>query len=127
MAPSGTETSNEYDDPSIAELGKNLWDVFLTVTPNFQTRYSTNFNKQRALASDPKLLPKARNCPTKTQVQAVQHVQHGREVSSLASATVERLLCDEAGGMEMTDGSWDWVTAVETCGTNAMLPARGIG
>ena len=44
------------DDPSIAELGKNWLTGFLNRHPELSTRYSTNFDKQRALASDPNLI-----------------------------------------------------------------------
>jgi len=43
-------------DPSIAELGKNWLGGFLISHPELSTRYSTNFDKQRVLARDPKLI-----------------------------------------------------------------------
>jgi len=75
--------ADEDGDLSIAAFGQNRLRGFSSRHSELSTRYSTNVDKQWALASDPKLITanfeKLKILLRKTQVQAAQHVQYGRE------------------------------------------------
>ena len=111
--------ADEDDDPSIAELGKNWLRGFLNRHPELSTRYSTNFVKQRALASDPEVIAsyfqKLEIILRKYKFKP--HNMYNMDekgfllcISDRGKVIVRR---GQRNAEEMTDGSRDWVTAVK--------------
>ena len=119
--------ADEEDDPSLAILGQNWLRGFLNRHLELSTRFSINFDKQRSLASNSKLIK-----PYFTKLESLlckykfkPHNMYNMDekgfllgVSHRAKVIVRR---GWQNAEETTDGSRDWITAVETCSTTAML------